>query len=162
MTATAAPPAPKMADCRDCGHRVSLNAAICPQCGVALPAKKRLSYGFEYKSKAAIFGIPLLHVAFKYRKQPGQICSKPVVAKGVVAIGQFGVGLVNISQFGIGLFSLAQFTIARWAIAQFAVARYGLCQMGIVDEGVGQKLISFEEFGQLAGEQFLLFKDWLM
>ncbi|MEM9351480.1 MAG: zinc ribbon domain-containing protein [Planctomycetota bacterium] len=159
MTATAAT---KMVQCRDCDHRVSVNAAICPQCGVALPAKKRLSYGFEYKSKAAIFGIPLLHIAFKYRKQPGQICSRPVVAKGVVAIGQFGVGLVNISQFGIGMFSLAQFTIARWAIAQFAVARYGLCQMGIVNEGVGQNLISFKEFGQMASEQLLLIKDSVM
>ena len=80
----------------------------CPGCGAPYPAREKWDgYGFEYKSQTTLFGWPLVHISFKYR--PNRL---PVVAKGVIAVGQFGVGLVNISQFGIGLFSLAQFTIA--------------------------------------------------
>ena len=137
-----------MPNCRECGHQVSKSAVVCPGCGAPWPAKAKWDgWGWEYKSKATILGIPWLHISFKYRRTESGI-PVPVVARGVVAIGQFGLGLVNISQFGIGLFSLAQFTIARYAIAQFAIARYALCQMGIGHdsaESLGQMLISFKD-----------------
>jgi hypothetical protein len=57
-------------------------------------------------------GLPLLHISFKYR--PNKI---PVPAKGIIAIGQFGIGIINISQFGVGIISIGQFTIAAYALA---------------------------------------------
>ncbi len=36
----------------------------------------------------------------------------PVVAKGIIAIGQFGCGVVTIAQFGIGLVAAGQFALA--------------------------------------------------
>lgn len=79
-------------------------------------------------------GMPLVHISFKYRPN-----RRPVVAKGVIAIGQFAYGIITISQFGIGLFSLSQFTVAGYALAQFGIAYSLVAQMGIyIYEGHGQ------------------------
>ena len=127
-----------MKACRECGNRVSEQAAACPGCGAPYPAREKWDgYGFEYKSQATLFGWPLVHISFKYR--PNRV---PVVAKGIIAVGQFGIGLVNLSQFGIGLFSLGQFTIAGYALAQFAAAYACIAQFGVyVEQGYGQFVI---------------------
>jgi len=129
-------------ECRECGHRVSKMAFSCPGCGTPYPANKKLDgWGFEYKSKWNIFGLPLIHISLKYR--PNGV---PVPAKGVIAIGQFGIGLINISQFGIGLISLSQFTIAGFALAQIAFAYSLIAQIGIyINNGVGQKVWKFSD-----------------
>src|SRR5262245_48474176 len=107
-----------MKTCRDCSHRVSDQAVACPSCGAPFPARERWDgYGFEYKSKTTILGLPLVHICFKYRAN-----RTPVVAKGVIAIGQFAAGIISIAQFGIGVISISQFTIAMYAVAQIAVA----------------------------------------
>ena len=127
-----------MKSCRECRHAVSEQAVSCPGCGAPYPARDQWDgYGFEYKSDANLLGLPLLHISFKYRSN-----RMPVVAKGVIAVGQFGAGIINISQFGIGVFSLAQFTIAGYALAQFAVAYSCMAQFALyVDRGVGQVMI---------------------
>ena len=124
-----------MKRCRDCQHVVSEQAVSCPNCGAPYPAKEHWDgYGFEYKSETTIFGFPLLHISFKYR--PNRV---PVPAKGIIAIGQFGIGVINISQFGIGIFSVSQFTISVYALAQFAVAYSLIAQLGLyIDKGYGQ------------------------
>ncbi len=136
-----------MKPCRECGHQVSEQAFACPQCGAPYPARaKWTGWGVEYKSQAQLFGLPLLHIAFKYR--PNRM---PVVAKGVIAIGQFACGIVCISQFGVGVFSLSQFTVAFYAVAQFAVAYKLLAQMGLyLGEGRGQLV---GDLGALLGLQ---------
>jgi hypothetical protein len=127
-----------MKTCRECNHRVSAQAVACPGCGAPHPAREKWDgYGFEYKSQSTFLGWPLVHISFKYR--PNRV---PVVARGIIAIGQFGVGLVNISQFGIGLFSLSQFTVAGYALAQFAAAYACIAQIGIyVEQGYGQFVV---------------------
>ncbi len=114
---------------------MSEQALACPHCGAPYPAREKWDgRGFEYKSKATMFGLPLVHISFKYRSN-----RTPVVAKGVIAIGQFGFGISNISQFGIGLFSIGQFTIAGYALAQFAVAYSLIAQFGLyLYQGHGQ------------------------
>lgn len=133
-----------MKPCRECQHRVSEQAPICPNCGAPRPGREKWDgWGYEYKSKAKFLGLPLLHVSFKF--SPRFI---PVPAKGIIAIGQFGVGVVNISQFGIGLFSLAQFTVAGFAVAQIGVAYSLVAQVGLyVHEGYGQVVRSVFELG---------------
>ena len=91
-------------------------------------------WGFEYKSKTVIMGLPLLHVSFKYTPS-----FRPVPARGIIAIGQFAAGIVNISQFGIGVVSLSQFSIAGFAVAQFAIAHTLVAQFGLYfNQGYGQ------------------------
>ncbi len=127
-----------MKSCRECSHQVSDQAVSCPDCGAPYPVREHWDgYGYEYKSQATFLGWPLVHISFKYR--PNRV---PVVAKGIIAVGQFGIGVINISQFGIGLFSLSQFTIAGYALAQFAAAYACIAQIGIyVEQGSGQFVI---------------------
>ena len=114
----------------------------CPNCGAPFPAKDKWDgWGFEYKSKAAVLGFPLLHISFKYR--PNRL---PVPARGVIAIGQFATGIVTISQFGLGVVSISQFTVAGFALAQFALAYSLIAQLGIyVHEGHGQLVMRLSQ-----------------
>jgi len=99
----------------------------CPNCGAPFPAKDKWDgWGFEYKSKANLLGLPLLHISFKYK--PNRV---PVPARGVIAIGQFACGIVTVSQFGLGVISISQFTVALYALAQFALAYSLVAQLGI-------------------------------
>ncbi len=131
-----------MKPCRECQHDVSESAGTCPNCGAPSPADEKWNgYGFEYKSKATFFDIPLLHISFKYK--PNRV---PVPARGIFAIGQFAFGVFTLSQFGIGLFSVGQFVIGGWALAQFAAAYSLIAQMGIyIEEGHGQLVKSLKE-----------------
>lgn len=99
------------------------------------PAREKWDgWGFEYKSETTLWGLPLLHVSFKYR--PNRV---PVPAKGIIAIGQFACGVFTLSQFGVGFISVSQFTIAGFALAQFAVAYSLVAQIGLYfHEGHGQ------------------------
>jgi hypothetical protein len=131
-----------MTPCRSCQHPVAPDAVACPNCGAPYPAKPRWDgYGFEYKSQATFLGWPLVHVSFKYR--PNRV---PVVARGVIAIGQFACGGFTLSQFGVGLVSVSQFAIAGCALAQFALAYRLIAQIGIyLHDGVGQVVISLSD-----------------
>jgi hypothetical protein len=131
-----------MSTCRTCKQPVSSDAIACPGCGAPYPAKPKWDgYGFEYKSRAVFLGLPLLHISFKYRPNRA-----PVVARGIIAIGQFACGGFTLSQFGIGLVSVSQFTIAGFALAQFALAYRLIAQIGIyLQEGVGQFVISLAD-----------------
>ena len=124
-----------MKNCRDCRHEVSEQAMACPHCGAPFPAKEKWDgWGFEYKSQAEIMGLPLIHISFKYRPN-----RQPVVAKGVIAVGQFACGIFTLSQFGIGVVSVSQFTVAGFALAQFALAYSLIAQLGLyIHEGHGQ------------------------
>jgi hypothetical protein len=132
--------------CRECHQQVSDQAWGCPHCGAPYPTRAKWDgWGFEYKSKAALMGLPLVHVSFKYR--PNRL---PVPARGVIAIGQFACGILTISQFGIGLVSVSQFTIAGFALAQFALAYSLIAQIGVyIHEGRGQIVRSLEEILKL-------------
>ena len=114
----------------------------CPQCGAPFPAREKWDgWGFEHKSKVTLFGLPLVHVSFKYR--PNRV---PVVARGIIAIGQFGCGVITVSQFGVGIVSISQFTVAGFALAQFAIAYSLIAQFGLyVSEGHGQFVRSVME-----------------
>jgi len=131
-----------MKPCRECQHEVSEQAVSCPRCGAPFPAKEKWDgWGFEYKSKATLLGLPLLHVSFKFR--PNRV---PVPAKGFFAVGQFACGVFTLSQFGVGVVSVSQFTVAGYALAQFAFAYSLIAQLGIyIHEGRGQVVKSLSE-----------------
>lgn len=128
-------PKGQMTACRECRQQVSVQAFACPHCGAPYPARERRDgWGYEYKSRTTIAGLPLLHVSFKYRPN-----YRPVPARGIIAIGQFGMGVINISQFGVGIISISQFAVAAFAVAQFGIAWSLIAQVGLyVERGYGQ------------------------
>jgi hypothetical protein len=137
-----------MKPCRDCGHEVSEQAFQCPHCGAPYPARARFDgFGWEYRSKATLLGLPLVHVSFKYRLAP----PRPVVAKGWLAVGQFAAGVVTVAQFGVGLVTLGQFAVGGWVLAQFAAGWSILAQMGLyLGSGRGQKVANLLQLLGLA------------
>jgi len=136
-----------MKPCRTCKKEISEEAAACPHCGAPYPAQAQWTgYGFEYQSPLRVLGLPLLHISFKYAPN-----RKPVVARGIVAIGQFAYGVITISQFGIGLFSLGQFTLSGFALAQFSCAYALIAQFGLyVSVGHGPFVRSLPQWVQHA------------
>ena len=59
-----------MKPCRECRHEISEQAMACPHCGAPFPAREEWDgWGFEYKSRATIMGLPWIHVSFKYRSR---------------------------------------------------------------------------------------------
>jgi hypothetical protein len=128
-----------MKPCRECRKEISEHAFACPNCGAPYPAHRSWDgWGYEYKSKLTLAGLPFLHISFKYRAN-----RTPVVACGIIAIGQFGCGIICIAQFGLGIVSVAQFTVAGFALAQFALAYSLIAQFGgYLVEGHGQHVFS--------------------
>lgn len=130
-----------MRPCRECRHQVAESAWMCPQCGAPYPARATWTgWGYEYRSPATLFGLPLVHIAFKYRPN-----RTPVVARGIIAIGQFGCGVLCIAQFGVGLVSVSQITLAGIALAQVGCAYSLIAQIGIyVHWGYGQVVLPIQ------------------
>jgi hypothetical protein len=140
--------------CPKCAAVIPEGSADCPSCGAPLilgdqlsGIRRRPNVGFEYKTKAEIRGWPLVHVAFG-RDEHGRLR----VAKGIIAVGQFGIGLITFAQIGLGVlfgfgqlvgglyaigqvapavfFGIGQFTTGHVAIGQFAIGDWVLAQIG--------------------------------
>lgn len=147
----------RLTRCPDCGGEISTRAPLCPHCGAptgqALPARSffRYDWGYEWKSRTDVFGIPLVHIAV------GMKDGKLRVAKGVIAIGQFGIGLVTIAQFGVGfLFGFGQFLFGTAVIAQFAGGvGFGLGQFATGYIAIGQVVFGIYGLGQAGLAQYL-------
>ena len=109
------------------------------------PASGARAWGVDWRSRAGFFGIPVVHVAFG-RDAQGRLR----VAKGIIAVGQFGIGVVTLAQFGVGLLGGAgQLIFGTVAIAQFAVGT--LLAIGQFAAGyiaVGQFVLGYFALGQ--------------
>ena len=139
--------------CPQCGLKIG-NAPSCPRCGYAAgpptetqSAEATLSrrrWGFEWKSSVEIMGWPLIHIAIGRNRETGKL----MVAKGIIAIGQFAIGVITIAQFGVGaLFAFGQFTGGLIAIGQVALGGYF---------GLGQFATGVTVIGQLALGKYVL------
>lgn len=139
--------------CRGCGKEVSTQASACPHCGAQRPAQREWKGGYEYKSPITIWGYPLVHIAFGRDRDTRKLR----VAKGIIAIGQFGLGAITIAQFGVGLlFGLGQFLVAPVCIAQVAVGfLFGLGQFACDYVAIGQMALGFYARGQMAVGQHI-------
>jgi hypothetical protein len=124
-----------MTSCRECQQPISEQAIHCPHCGAPYPARSEWDgWGFEYRSTTTVMRWPLVHISFKYR--PNRV---PVPARGIFAIGQFGIGVFTLAQFGVGIFGIGQFMIGGFILAQFALALRLVAQFGLyLQTGKGQ------------------------
>ena len=119
-----------MVNCASCEREISVNAGVCPHCG------HRRYRGYEWKSDIDVFGWPLIHIAAGRDSKTGKL----KVAKGIIAIGQFGIGLFTFAQVGIGLFfGFGQVMFGLLTIGQVAIGLYfGLGQVATGMVAIGQ------------------------
>ena len=83
---------------------------------------------FEFRSKEEINGWPLIHICFGTNPDTG----RPLVAKGIVAIGKIAYGLVSIGAVAFGLVTLAGFGLGLVSLGGIAI---GLVALGAVALG---------------------------
>jgi hypothetical protein len=83
---------------------------------------------FEYRSKEEINGWPLIHINIGTHPETGQ----PLVAKGVVAIGNIAFGVVSIGAAAFGVVTLAGFGLGVVSLASLAI---GIVALGAVALG---------------------------
>ena len=83
---------------------------------------------FEYRSKEEINGWPLIHINLGTNPETG----RPLVAKGVVAIGNIAFGVVSIGAAAFGIVTLAAFGLGIVSLAGMAI---GIVALGAVALG---------------------------
>ena len=140
-----------LTDCPECGGQMSDKALMCPHCGYATG---RGLYGYEYRSKAELFGLPLLHIVVG----PGLnlATGKPRIAKGIIAIGNIAVGLIAMGGLAIGGLSLGGLALGLFAFggcALGAILAVGGLAVGLVAIGgaaVGYYALGGAAFGKYA------------
>jgi hypothetical protein len=139
--------------CPECKGEISTAAERCPYCGSSLPAEGRSKGpGFEWRSSKTFYGYPLIHIAF------GRDAERRLrIAKGVIAIGQFGVGLITFAQFGIGiLFGFGQFVLGITAVGQIAISLlFGVGQVATGYVAIGQLALGFYALCQVGFAKYL-------
>ncbi len=103
------------------------------------------AWGFEWRSRASFFGVPLVHVAIG-RDERGRYR----LAKGIVAVGQFAIGIITVAQFGLGVLAgVGQLIFGTVALAQFACGTLlGIGQFATGFVAFGQFVLGYYAFGQ--------------
>jgi hypothetical protein len=83
---------------------------------------------FEYRSKEEINGWPLIHINIGTNPETG----RPLVAKGVVAIGNIAIGIVSIGALAFGVVTLAGIGLGIVSVASIA---FGIVALGAIALG---------------------------
>lgn len=83
---------------------------------------------FEYCSNQEINGWPLIHINLGTHPETG----RPLVAKGVVAIGNIAVGIVSIGAAAFGVVTLAGIGLGIVSLAGIAI---GIVALGAIALG---------------------------
>jgi predicted Ser/Thr protein kinase len=113
-------------------HASELKTQLESICGMLdrLPPNLRTAFGYEYRSKTTLFGLPLLHVAVGMDVATG----KKRIAKGIIAIGDIAQGIVAFGGLAIGVVAFggaAVGVIASGGVGLGIVSLAG-CALGLV------------------------------
>ncbi|MFY7951003.1 MAG: hypothetical protein ACOVT5_00725 [Armatimonadaceae bacterium] len=105
----------------------------------------RPSRYYEYISDARWNGVPWVHVAGGRHPETGRV----VVAKGVVAIGQFAVGGIAVGQIAVGIVTVAQLGIGGMAaFGQVVVGAFAAGQLAVaVKAAIGMLAVGSQAVG---------------
>ncbi len=116
-----------LTNCSECGRQVSDRAATCPGCGHPLRPESApgggggmpFYWGYEYKSKATIWGLPLIHIAQGFTPEGRMRVAKGFIAIGNVAIGVFAIGGAAVGGIAIAGAGLGVICLAGLALGLF-------------------------------------------
>jgi hypothetical protein len=119
--------------CPECNNQISDKAVMCPKCGLPMAGGRM---GYEYRSEASLFGLPLVHIASGVNPSTG----KPRIAKGIIAIGNIAVGGLAIGGLSFGVVSIGGLALGLISLGGAAVGlllALGGMAIGLVAIGGG-------------------------
>jgi len=111
----------------------------------------RSACGFEWKTRASLFGLPLICVSYGRDSQ-----GRTRIARGWLAVGQFAFGGIAIGQFGAGIVAIGQFVAGILSCGQLALGI--LMAVGQISCGVfaiGQIVVGIYGVGQIGWAKYL-------
>jgi tRNA A-37 threonylcarbamoyl transferase component Bud32 len=82
-----------------------------------LPPEVMRRFGYEYRSKATIFGLPLIHIATGMDPMTG----RKRIAKGIIAMGDVAIGAVAFGGCAFGGFTFGGVSIGLFTIGGVAM-----------------------------------------
>ncbi len=116
-----------------------------------LPPKLRRQFGYEYRSRRKLWGLPLVHIAYGVDPLTG----RQRVARGIIAIGNVGIGVVALGGVALGGIALGGLSFGLISLAGVAVGllAVGGCAVGGIAFGglaIGGIAIGGGAFGYYA------------
>jgi len=109
--------------CSNCGYRLTgaTESSKCPECGLPLVEvltrnSQRPVMGKRYRSKATLFGWPVIDIALGPAN--GEMRGK---AKGIIAIGDIAIGGVAMGGLSCGVVALGGMSIGLFALGGLAI-----------------------------------------
>lgn len=110
-----------------------------------LPAARM--FGYEYKSKRRILGMPLVHIAQGLDPATG----RPRVARGFVAIGNIAIGVFALGGIAVGGVALGGFSVGLLALGGMALGvLLGAGGMAVGCLALGGMAVGYYALGGLA------------
>lgn len=125
-----------LVNCPECGNQISDKAVMCPKCGLGVRLPMARWFGYEYRSEASLFGLPLVHITCGYDPSTG----RPRIAKGIIAIGNVAVGGFAVGGLSFGVVSLGGLSLGLVAVGGLAIGlllALGGMAIGLIAVGGG-------------------------
>jgi hypothetical protein len=112
--------------CSNCGYTLTglTDSSRCPECGkplveVLTRAPQYLESGKRYRSRATLFGLPVIDIAIGPKN--GELRGK---AKGIIAIGDVATGGIAIGGLARGIVAIGGLAVGAFS---FGGGAFGLC-----------------------------------
>ncbi len=152
--------------CPECGCSISDKAYSCPQCGHptgVAPQHQRFG-GYEYRSSAELFGLPLVHIAGGWHPDGRRRIAKGIIAIGDIAVGVVALGGLTLGGLSIGIAALGGMAIGVWlALGGLAVGGIAVGGLAVGYYALGGAAFGPHPVGENAfdPEAYEFFKPWL-